>query len=281
MKVVSTLSELRSARKDLPDPFGLVPTMGFLHEGHLSLVRQAKQECRSVGVSIYVNPTQFAPTEDLEAYPCDLEHDLVLLEGAGADLVWTPSTGELYPPGAQTWVTVEQLTQVLEGAQRPGHFRGVTTVVAKLFNAFEPQRAYFGQKDAQQARVIQRMVKDLLIPSEVIVCPIVREPDGLAMSSRNTYLKGPERGAATVLNRALREAQASFRSGVRAAEELRKTMRKILDHEPLAQTQYVSVADPDTLIELEGEIERALLSMAVYVGKTRLIDNILLVPEEG
>jgi pantoate--beta-alanine ligase len=281
MKVVSTLGELRAARALMADPFGLVPTMGFLHEGHLSLVRRAKQECTSVGVSIFVNPTQFGPTEDLEAYPRDLERDITLLESAGADLVWTPAASELYPPGAQTWVTIEELTQVLEGTQRPGHFRGVTTVVAKLFNAFEPQRAYFGQKDAQQARVIQRMVEDLLFPIEVVVCPIVREPDGLAMSSRNTYLKGPEREAATVLRRSLQEAQASYEAGIRVAEDLRKVMRRVLDKEPLARTQYVSVADPDTLIELEGEVERALLSMAVYVGQTRLIDNILLAPEGG
>lgn len=280
MKVVSTLEELRSARRNLVDPFGLVPTMGFLHEGHLSLVERAKRDCKSVGVSIFVNPTQFAPTEDLDAYPRDLEHDLSLLESKGTDLVWTPTTDELYPPDAQTWVMVDELTQVLEGAQRPGHFRGVTTVVAKLFNAFEPQRAYFGQKDAQQARVIQRMVQDLLLPIEIIVCPIVREPDGLAMSSRNTYLEGPRREAATVLNRALREAAAEFQSGDRIAENLRKTMRNVLEQEPLARTQYVSVADPETLLELNGEIERALLSMAVYIGRTRLIDNVLLPVEE-
>ncbi len=281
MKVVSTLSELRAARADLPEPLGLVPTMGFLHEGHLSLVRRAKEECSSVGVSIFVNPTQFAPSEDLEAYPRDLDRDLALLDGEGADLVWTPAASELYPPGAQTWVTVDEVTRTLEGAQRPGHFRGVTTVVAKLFNAFQPQRAYFGQKDAQQARVIQRMVQDLLFPVEIVVCPIVREPDGLAMSSRNTYLAGPERAAATVLSRALIEAQEAFHSGERHADTLRETMRRVLDSEPLAQTQYVSVADPATLLELDGEIENALLSMAVFVGKTRLIDNALVGVEKG
>ena len=280
MKVVNTLTDLRAARVDLPEPFGLVPTMGFLHEGHLSLVRRAKQECSSVGVSIYVNPTQFAPTEDLEAYPRDLERDLALLEGEGTDLVWTPDNNQLYPPGAQTWVTVDELTQTLEGARRPGHFRGVTTIVTKLFNAFQPQRAYFGQKDAQQARVIQRMVQDLLIPCEIIVCPIVRETDGLAMSSRNTYLAGPERLTATVLSRALQEAQSVFDAGERNADALRETMRRVLDSEPLAKPQYVSVADPETLFELEGEIDEALLSMAVYVGKTRLIDNLVLVNSE-
>ncbi len=281
MKVLSELQELRQERARLPEPFGLVPTMGFLHEGHMSLVRAAKDRCASVGVSIYVNPTQFGPTEDLEAYPRDLERDLAMLEAEGVDLVWTPTDAELYSPGAQTWVTVEELTQFLEGAQRPGHFRGVTTVVAKLFLAFQPQQAFFGQKDAQQARVIQRMVTDLLFPVEVVVCPIVREADGLALSSRNTYLTGPQRKAATALSRSLRAAVEAFKGGEREAEELRKVMAAVLDAEPLAQPQYVSAADPDTLEELHGAIDRALFSMAVYVGKTRLIDNAIVGESEG
>jgi pantoate--beta-alanine ligase len=281
MKVLSELQELRQERARLPEPFGLVPTMGFLHEGHMSLVRAAKDRCASVGVSIYVNPTQFGPNEDLEAYPRDLERDLAMLEAEGVDLVWTPTDAELYSPGAQTWVTVEELTQFLEGAQRPGHFRGVTTVVAKLFLAFQPQQAFFGQKDAQQARVIQRMVTDLLFPVEVVVCPIVREADGLALSSRNTYLTGPQRKAATALSRSLRAAVEAFKGGEREAEELRKVMAAVLDAEPLAQPQYVSAADPDTLEELHGAIDRALFSMAVYVGKTRLIDNAIVGESEG
>jgi pantoate--beta-alanine ligase len=281
MKVLSELQELRQERARLPEPFGLVPTMGFLHEGHMSLVRAAKDRCASVGVSIYVNPTQFGPNEDLEAYPRDLERDLAMLEAEGVDLVWTPTDAELYSPGAQTWVTVEELTQFLEGAQRPGHFRGVTTVVAKLFLAFQPQQAFFGQKDAQQARVIQRMVTDLLFPVEVVVCPIVREADGLALSSRNTYLTGPQREAATALSRSLRAAVEAFKGGEREAEELRKVMAAVLDAEPLAQPQYVSAADPDTLEELHGAIDRALFSMAVYVGKTRLIDNAIVGESEG
>jgi pantoate--beta-alanine ligase len=281
MKVLSELQELRQERARLPEPFGLVPTMGFLHEGHMSLVRAAKDRCASVGVSIYVNPTQFGPNEDLEAYPRDLERDLAMLEAEGVDLVWTPTDAELYSPGAQTWVTVEELTQFLEGAQRPGHFRGVTTVVAKLFLAFQPQQAFFGQKDAQQARVIQRMVTDLLFPVEVVVCPIVREADGLALSSRNTYLTGPQRKAATALSRSLRAAVEAFKGGEREAEELRKVMAAVLDAEPLAQPQYVSAADPDTLEELHGAIDRALFSMAVYVGKTRLIDNAIIGESEG
>ncbi len=275
MKTVTTLEDLRRARAALPDPLGLVPTMGFLHEGHLSLVRRARADCASVGVSIFVNPTQFGPQEDLDSYPRDLERDLALLRDEGVDLVWTPTPEIMYPPGFQTWVTVEELTRPLEGARRPGHFRGVTTVVAKLLNAFQPQQAYFGQKDAQQAIVIRRMVRDLNFPLQVVVCPIVREPDGLAMSSRNAYLNPEERRAATVLHRALTAAEQAFRAGTREAEALRRIMSQVLAEEPLARPQYVSAADPETLEELQGPVERALLSMAVYVGETRLIDNVV------
>lgn len=276
MRVARSLKDLRAGRAELSSPFGLVPTMGYLHEGHLSLVRRARQECQSVGVSIFVNPTQFGPHEDLEAYPRDEARDLRLLEAEGVDLVWLPPVEEVYPPGSQTWVEVEGLTQPLEGAHRPGHFRGVTTVVAKLFNAFRPDRAYFGQKDAQQALVIRRMTLDLLFPLEVIVCPTVREADGLAMSSRNAYLDPEERKAATVLYRALRAAQQAFEQGEREAESLRQTMTRVLASEPRAKVQYISVANPETLDELQGSVERALLSMAVFIGRTRLIDNILI-----
>ena len=279
MRVVSILNELRSLKSDLPIPLGLVPTMGFLHEGHLSLVRRAKKECKSVGVSIFINPTQFGEGDDLAAYPRDLPRDLQLLEDEGVDLVWTPTVEEVYPLDSQTWVDVVGLTRQLEGSQRPGHFRGVTTVVAKLFNAFQPDRAYFGQKDAQQAIVIQRMVKDLLLPVEIVVCPVVREADGLAMSSRNTYLNPDQRKAASVLNRALMDAENLFGAGERDAEALRRSMLTVIKEEPLAQVQYVSVADPETLEEAQGEIQRALFSMAVYVGKTRLIDNVIVGPE--
>lgn len=278
MKVVSTLDELRSAKSALPSPLGLVPTMGFLHEGHLSLVRRAKAESKTVGVSIFVNPTQFGEGEDLEAYPRDLPRDLRLLEEEGVDLVWVPTVEDVYPPDSQTWVVVEELTKQLEGRQRPGHFRGVTTVVAKLFNAFQPDRAYFGQKDAQQALVIRRMVKDLLLPIEIVVCPIVREEDGLAMSSRNMYLNPDQRKVAIVLHRALMDAAERFNNGERDTEVLRGRMLAVIQEEPLAQAQYVSVADPDTLEEAQGEISRALLSMAVYVGETRLIDNVMVEP---
>ncbi|MEJ2570061.1 MAG: pantoate--beta-alanine ligase [Anaerolineales bacterium] len=275
MRIVERIQELRSARAELESPLGFVPTMGYLHEGHLSLVRRARQECGSVAASIFVNPTQFGPQEDLAAYPRDLERDLGLLKIEGGDLVWTPTTATMYPEGFQTWVSVDELTRHLEGKQRPGHFRGVTTIVAKLFNAVGPDRAYFGQKDAQQATVIRRMVADLNFPIEVVVCPIVREADGLAKSSRNTYLNEAQRKAATVLFRSLTAAEEAFESGQREAQTLRDTMSAVLAGEPLAQVQYVSVADPETLEELSGEIERALLSMAVFVGETRLIDNMV------
>lgn len=275
MNVVTTLADLRAVRAGLPEPLGLVPTMGFLHEGHLSLVRRARAECASVGVSIFVNPTQFGPHEDLATYPRDLDRDLSLLRPEGVDVVWAPPVEEVYPEGFQTYVTVEEVSRPLEGARRPGHFRGVATVVAKLFGAFQPQRAYFGQKDAQQVVVIRQMARDLNFPVEIVVCPTVREPDGLAMSSRNTYLSAEERRAATVLYRSLLAAQRAFAGGEGRAEALRQILDEVLAEEPLARPEYVSVADPDTLAELSGPVERALLSMAVYIGKTVLIDNLI------
>jgi pantoate--beta-alanine ligase len=277
MMVVSTPEELASALRLLDRPLGLVPTMGYLHEGHLSLARRARDECRSVAVSIFVNPTQFGPNEDLSKYPRDLERDLRLLESVEVDLVWTPTAETMYPPGFQTWVEVEKVTLPLEGAQRPGHFRGVTTVVSKLFNAVQPQKAYFGQKDAQQATVIRQMTRDLNFPVDIVVCPIVREPDGLAMSSRNVYLSPDERKAATVLHRALTAAQSAYEKGERRAEALRQAMQDVLGSEPLAQMQYVSCADYETLQELPQQVTgKALLSTAVFFGKTRLIDNVVI-----
>lgn len=276
MQTVITLPQLRQARQNLPSPVGLVPTMGYLHEGHLSLVRAARRECSAVVVSIFVNPTQFGPQEDLDRYPRDLPRDLALLETEGVDLVWTPTAEVMYPAGYQTWVTVEQIAAPLEGAMRPGHFRGVATVVAKLFNAVQPDRAYFGQKDAQQALVIRRMVADLNFPLEIIVCPTVREADGLAMSSRNVYLNPQERQAAPVLYRALTAAQAAYQGGERDAERLRQVMRSVLSCEPLAHVQYVSCAKLDDLQEWQGEVTgKALLSLAVLIGSTRLIDNLV------
>jgi pantoate--beta-alanine ligase len=247
--------------------------MGFLHAGHISLVKAAKTECASIAVSIFVNPTQFGPNEDLAQYPRDLPRDLALLEDSGANLVWTPTLEVMYPLGFQTWVEVQELTGGLEGAVRPGHFRGVTTVVAKLFNAVGPDKAYFGQKDAQQAAVIRRMTRDLDFPIEIVVCPTLREPDGLAMSSRNTYLNPEERQAATVLFRALSTAKVACEAGEKNGDSLRKIMSNTINAEPLARLQYVSCADYDTLEELEVVAGKTLLSMAVYVGKTRLIDN--------
>ena len=277
MFVAKTIEDVRAHRWADPGlTWGLVPTMGALHEGHLSLVRRARAENDRVGVSIFVNPIQFDRRDDLDAYPRQLERDCALLEAEGVDLVWAPDEATVYPPGFQTYVSVEELTTVLEGAARPGHFRGVTTVVAKLFNVFQPTRAYFGQKDAQQAAVIRQMARDLAFNLDVVVCPIVREPDGLAMSSRNQLLKPGERPAALVLKRALDAAREAWAAGERRGERLRAIMRDVIAAEPLARLDYVSAADPVTLIEIDGEASAALLSMAVFVGQVRLIDNTLL-----
>lgn len=276
MRTVITLTDLHSIRHSLAGTVGLVPTMGYLHAGHLSLIRRAREESDHVVVSIFVNPTQFGPREDLSSYPRDLERDLSLIEPLGTDLVWIPTAEIMYPKDYQTWVEVETVTRPLEGAMRPGHFRGVTTVVAKLFNGVQPHKAYFGQKDAQQVAVIRQMTRDLNFPIEIVVCPIVREPDGLAMSSRNVYLDAEERKAATVLYRSLNGAKNLYENGERDAETLRLFMREVLATELLAQMQYVSCADYDTLEELETVTGKALLSLAVYVGKTRLIDNLVL-----
>jgi pantoate--beta-alanine ligase len=276
MKIVRSLDQLRSARAALSEPLGLVPTMGYLHKGHLSLVRRAREECASVAVSIFVNPTQFGPGEDLASYPRDMDRDLTLLAAEEVDLVWAPTPETMYPAGFQTWITVEKVTLPLEGRRRPGHFRGVATVVAKLFNSVQPDKAYFGQKDAQQTVVIRQMTRDLDFPIEVVVCPTVREADGLAMSSRNAYLNSEERQAATVLYRGLRAARTVFASGERNAERLRSIVVEMFAAEPLARLQYVSCANTDTLEELDRVSGQALLSMAAFVGNTRLIDNLIL-----
>jgi pantoate--beta-alanine ligase len=276
MLIVTTLDELFHARHFLDGPVGLVPTMGYLHAGHISLVQQARSECKSVITSIFVNPTQFGPNEDLDKYPRSVERDLQLLEAAQVDIVWMPTAEVMYPPGYQTWVEVQNLTQPLEGSMRPGHFRGVTTVVSKLFNATRPDKAYFGQKDAQQAAVLRQMARDLSYPIEILICPILRESDGLAMSSRNTYLDPSQRQAATVLYRALSAAKSAFANGERNAEKLRQIVKAVIGTESLARLQYVSCADYETLTELETVQAKALLSLAVFVGKTRLIDNFIL-----
>jgi len=276
MLVEPTIAGVRRWREAQPGSVGLVPTMGFLHAGHLSLVARARAENARLCASIFVNPTQFGPREDLSTYPRDMEGDLAQLERAGVDLVFTPDAVTMYPPDFDTWVEPGAIATLLEGAARPGHFRGVATVVLKLFTITRPDRAYFGQKDAQQLRVIQRMVADLDVPVAIVPLPIVREPDGLAMSSRNAYLSPAERQAALVLSRALALAQSRWQAGETDAAALRQAVCELIAAEPLAQTDYVSVADGEGLTELERAAPGALLSLAVRFGKTRLIDNVVL-----
>ena len=277
MIVTNKIAQVRAVRWADPTlSWGLVPTMGYLHEGHVALVRQAQAENERVAVSIYVNPTQFAPNEDLQSYPHNLERDLALLSAENVDLVFTPNDTIMYPPGFQTKIILEAVTRPLEGASRPTHFQGVATVVAKLFNIFQPTRAYFGQKDAQQTVVIRQMVADLNFNLEIIIGPTVREVDGLAMSSRNVRLTPEERKAAVILNRALTKAAESIRAGERDAGAIREQMRATIAGELLARIDYVSVADPTTLEELEEIQGEVLLLLAVFFGQTRLIDNVLL-----
>jgi pantoate--beta-alanine ligase len=273
MRVVKTITEMRALRQNLKGSVGFIPTMGFLHEGHLALVKRAKAENSAAIVSIYINPTQFGPKEDLGAYPRDLDRDLGLLQKEGTDIVFVPSDDEMYPRKFSTWVDVEKVTERLEGASRPGHFRGVATVVAKLFNIIQPTRAYFGQKDAQQVVAIRRMVADLDMNLEVVAVPTVRERDGLAMSSRNVYLSPKERQAATVLFRALTLAWELGKGGEKDAEKMRRQMTALIQAEPLAQIDYVSIADAEMLEELDLLDRTAVASLAVRIGKTRLIDN--------
>jgi pantoate--beta-alanine ligase len=257
---------------------GFVPTMGALHEGHLALAHEARRRVGAgglVAVSVFVNPTQFGPSEDLAHYPRDLERDQRLLDEVGCELLFAPAIEEVYPAGSETTVQVGSVAAPLEGGRRPGHFQGVATVVLKLLGIFQPTRAYFGQKDAQQLAVIRRMVCDLDVPVEVVGCPTVREADGLAMSSRNSYLNEEQRRAAPVLYRALVTARDRWSTGERRADALRRAMRQVLATEPLAEIDYVSVADPATLRELEQITGASLLSMAVRIGPARLIDNIL------
>jgi pantoate--beta-alanine ligase len=275
MKVIETIDEMKRIRNQLAEPVGLVPTMGYLHEGHLSLVRCARVENPSVVVSIFVNPTQFGPGEDFKSYPRDTGRDLAMLE-VMTDVVFMPPAAEMYPEKFDSWVEVGGITGRLEGASRPGHFRGVATVVAKLFNVVQPTRAYFGQKDAQQAAVIKKMVADLNMNLEIVTLPTVREADGLAMSSRNTYLNPEQRQAATVLYRSLQLAQELWSQGESDAEKLRQGMKALIKKEPLADIDYVSIADAETLEESDRVRPPALVSMAVKIGSTRLIDNIVL-----
>jgi pantoate--beta-alanine ligase len=276
MQTTDNLPELRKIRASMKGTFGIVPTMGALHAGHASLIKQARVDCGNVGVSIFVNPTQFGPGEDYANYPRPMQKDLEFLGSLGVDVVWLPTAESMYPSGFQTWIAVEEVSEPLEGKCRPGHFRGVATIVAKLFNCLMPDKAYFGQKDAQQIAVIKRMVKDLDFPVELVVCPTVRESDGLALSSRNAYLNQSERKAATILYRALCAAKDRYDRGERNAAALRAIMHSVIETEPLADEQYVSAADPETLRELEIVDKTVLLSLSARIGKARLIDNFLI-----
>lgn len=276
MQVIKTVSEFRVAERRVPRPMGLVPTMGYLHEGHLSLVRRARADNATVSASIFVNPTQFGPNEDLAAYPRDMDGDLAKLEAEGVDLVFAPTLHEVYPPGFDTHVDVGKLAIKLEGASRPDHFRGVATVVCKLLTIVRPDNVYFGQKDAQQCMVIKRLNADLNLGAEVVVMPTVRDSDGLALSSRNAKLSDGDRDAALTLSRSLKLAREMYESENRDAEEIRVQMRKLIESEPRTSVDYISIADAETLDELDTVDRSALVSLAVRVGDVRLIDNIVL-----
>jgi len=276
VQVVRTIAGMKKLRRECAGSVGLVPTMGFLHEGHLALVSQAKSENAVAVATIFVNPTQFGPGEDFKSYPRDLDRDLAMLEKAGADIVFVPSDKEMYPHGYDTWVEVRGITSKLEGKSRPTHFQGVTTVCNKLFNIIEPDRAYFGQKDAQQAIVIQKMVAELNMNLDIVVCPTVRESDGLAMSSRNTYLNKEERASAVVLYKSLCLAKDMYDRGERDTAAIKQAMHGLISGVAAAKLDYISIADTGTLDEVDIISERVLVSLAVRLGKPRLIDNIIL-----
>jgi pantoate--beta-alanine ligase len=276
MKIFNRIEEARAASRNSRregSRIGLVPTMGALHEGHLSLVRAAKSKCDVVVVSIFVNPTQFGPNEDFAKYPRTFERDCAMLEKEGVDLVFAPSVEEMYPAGAVTYVTVEGISDKLCGRSRPGHFRGVTTIVSKLFHIVEPDRAFFGQKDAAQVAILQRMVRDLNMPVEIVVCPIIREPDGLAMSSRNAYLTPEQRKSALVLSRALRRVQQLFDQGERDAAKLIDAGKQVITAQPSVRLDYLEIVDPETLEGVDSISSKSLIAVAAFVGPTRLIDN--------
>jgi pantoate--beta-alanine ligase len=278
MLLLKTITETRDACERIRaagKTLGLVPTMGALHQGHLSLVRAAQASCDAVAVSIFVNPTQFGPKEDFAGYPRSLEQDCRILEEAGVDLVFAPSVAEMYPPGASTFVDVAGPSERLDGASRPGHFRGVATVVAKLLHIFGPQRAFFGQKDAAQVAVLRKMVRDLQFPVQLEACPTVREPDGLALSSRNSYLNDEQRHQALVLYRALRSVRQEVQGGERDAGKLIAGALRVLAEEPAVRVDYFSIVDPETLEDVpEVRPGGALVAVAALVGATRLIDNL-------
>jgi pantoate--beta-alanine ligase len=282
MQVLNTIAELSRWRAAAIPPVGFVPTMGYLHEGHLSLVRQARSDSGSVVVSIFVNPMQFGPQEDFQRYPRDLHRDLGRLRPAQVDAVFAPEVDEMYPAGASTTVEVEALSSILEGASRPGHFRGVATIVCKLFHLVQPDCAYFGEKDYQQLQVIRRMIHDLRMPVKVVGCPTIREPDGLAMSSRNVYLRPAERRAAVALSQALSQAARLFKDGVWDVSRLQSEVQNMLENEPLIRTDYVAIVHPHTLQPVATlAAEGAVICLAVWIGSTRLIDNIRLRMSQG
>jgi pantoate--beta-alanine ligase len=279
MTLTTTVAEARPAvraARRAGKRIGLVPTMGALHAGHISLVRAAKERCDFVAVSIFVNPTQFGPKEDFSKYPRTLEADRQKLEAENVDLIFAPAIEEMYPAGSVTFVTAEGITDRLDGVSRPGHFRGVSTVVAKLFHILEPDVAFFGQKDAAQAAVIRRMVRDLMFPVEIVISPIVREADGLAMSSRNVYLSPTERKQALVLSRALRAIETQFRSGEKGSANLIEAARQMLATQPQVRVDYIELVDPETLESVSIARPGTLAAVAAFLGSTRLIDNLLL-----
>jgi len=279
MKICHTIDEMRAARhaaRREGKTVGRVPTMGALHEGHLSLVRMARAQCDLVVVSIFINPLQFGPHEDLAKYPRNFDRDRDLLEREGVEVIFAPTVEEMYPAGAITYVTVEALSDRLCGRSRPGHFRGVTTVVSKLFHIVEPDRAFFGQKDAAQSVIIRRMVRDLDIPVQVVIGPIVREPDGLAMSSRNAYLDASQRLSALVLHRSLLAVQERFDRGERKVQALIEAGKQVFSEDPSVRLDYLEIVDPETLDPVDDLSQRALVAVAAFVGKARLIDNVVL-----
>ena len=276
MKVIESVAAFREAYALAQKPLGLVPTMGFLHEGHMALVHRAREENATAAVSIFVNPTQFGPNEDFATYPRDMDSDLAKLEEAGVDLVFSPTVDDVYPARFDTYVDVGRIGERLEGEHRAGHFRGVATVVCKLLTIVRPDRAYFGQKDAQQCLVVQRLNEDLNLGAEIVVCPTVRAADGLALSSRNVYLSRTEREAALSLYRSLRIAQEMHSEGETDGALVRLRMRQVITASPLASVDYISIADADNLGELDTIDRPALVSLAVRIGRTRLIDNVIL-----
>ena len=276
MQVIESVAGFRQAHDQVEKPLGLVPTMGFLHEGHMALVRRCRSENATAAASIFVNPTQFGPNEDFSSYPRDMDSDLAKLEGAGVDLVFAPPVEEVYPPGFDTYIDVGRIGERLEGEHRAGHFQGVATVVCKLLTIVRPDRAYFGQKDAQQCLVVKRLNDDLNLGAEIVVCPTVRDTDGLALSSRNVYLSDAEREAALSLSRSLRLAQRLKSEGATDASMIRQRMRQVITRYPIASIDYISIADADNLSELDVIDRSALVSLAVRIGKTRLIDNVIL-----